>query len=104
MKKVKIKFGDVLLVSVPYKSGYVVWRVYVHGSSYSWRYESGANNYRDRKYEKFHLEYLNSKGLCNSVIRAAAASQNWSTMEYFVKARVYRYDQERLLRGISNEA
>jgi hypothetical protein len=99
MKKVKIKFGDGLLVSVPYKGGYVIWRVYVHGSIYSWQYEGGADNYRDKKYEKSHREYLNSKGLCNRVIRAAAASQNWDTMEFFVKARAYRYNQERLLRG-----
>jgi hypothetical protein len=81
MKNVKIKFLNGLLVSVPYKGGYVVWRCNFVGADYSWRHHESPNNYRTRKFEKFHQEVLNSKGLCDRVIKAAAASHNWSTME-----------------------
>jgi len=101
MKKIKIKFGNGILVHLPYKSGYVVWRCGSFGGTSSvWLHESSPTNYRNKKYEKSHLEFLNSKGLCDRIIKAAAASQQWGYMENFQRYKAYRSSFDRSKKGL----
>ncbi len=79
----KFKFGDQVLVKVPYKSGYVIWRMYwsTIGNNLIWVLHKCPAHYSPAKVERIHKDYLNGKNLHNQVIKAAAASHNWDWMK-----------------------
>ena len=88
MKKVRIKFGDRVYVHVPYKGGLVVWVVnWISSYSYTWLLHSCPVHYRLSKVKGAHKEFLEGRGLCDRIIKVAAASHNWSHMENFVKVK-----------------
>lgn len=91
----KFKFGEKVLVKVPYKSGYVVWRMYWSsiGSRRLWLLEKCPVNYSPMKVEKYHKEYLNGKRLHLQLIRAAAASHNWDWMKRLRASFDHEFDR-----------
>ncbi len=86
--KVKIKFteGGNVIVSVPYKNGYVDWISHWSSFTFRWAIDNCPDLYRPSRVEACHMPFLVGKTLQRRIIQSAAAHHEWYLMDKYKKA------------------
>lgn len=80
--KVTVTKEDMVLVKVPYKNGYVTWKLYRESPArFEWGIYRKKMNYQPLRVKTMHRQFLNGKLVRSKITNAAAASHKYDVLD-----------------------
>lgn len=92
LRKVKFTIDNTndTFAKVPYKSGYVTWKMFWHSQyTYRWMIWDSPDHYNPVRVRKAHEQFMNGKMFKSKMVKYAAASHNWGMKDRYEKALNY---------------